>query len=237
MRGAAAHIVGVAALAVIDGVTRGVQRVFDEALQQGNLRVLLAHERVTELMRDGERAAGADGIDEERVRAVEAVDEAGAVGELRPARGLHRAADLEREFVEFLLAFVPLDAAFVQQAEQIAVGGDVVEAVVMHAGVRDVAGHQFDGLAASDVEEARVARGVELKDGRAELKALRPLRPAARRVAALHGEDGRAVGGLPGFLDAGNFLRRQLEHPLDGGDEFLRGQLVVDLDGHGLSIA
>ena len=62
---------------------------------------------------------------------------------------------------------------------QIAVGADVVEAVIMHTDMRDVTRHALDCLAATDGEEFFAARGVELKDGRAELKPLRPLRPTA----------------------------------------------------------
>ena len=54
---------------------------------------------MSEQMRKGERAQRADGVDEERVRAVERVDVA-AVGNRGPAARLHRAAHFQRELVE-----------------------------------------------------------------------------------------------------------------------------------------
>src|SRR5207247_5861438 len=53
VRGSAGHVVGVAAFAIINVVTRGVRRVLDETLKKRNLPVLLPHEHVAELMRHG----------------------------------------------------------------------------------------------------------------------------------------------------------------------------------------
>ena len=111
------------------------------------------------------------------------------------------------------------DRARGHQAQEIAVGADVVEAVVMHAGMGDVRGHEVDGVAPADVEERLVPRDLELIDRRAELEALRPFRPAARGVFALDGEDGRALGGVPAFLQAMDFFARKREEPLDGREE------------------
>src|SRR5688500_12767467 len=80
------------------------------------------------------------------------------------------------------------EPAFVHEAEKAAVGADVVEAVVVDAGMGDVRRHQLDGAAAARVERGGVAGGVELQNGGAELETLRPLRPAARGVAAVDGE-------------------------------------------------
>ena len=84
--------------------------------------------------------ARADGVDEERVRAIEGVDEATLLV-LGPARGLDRTGDLDGEFVEVALPLVVGQAALEHQAAQVAVGREVVEAVVVDADVRDVRGH------------------------------------------------------------------------------------------------
>ena len=74
------------------------------------------------------------------------------------------------------------DAPFGHQAKQVAVGADIVEAVVVNAGVGEVRRHERDGSIAADFEELALAGGVELENGRAELEALRPLGPAAAGV-------------------------------------------------------
>ena len=94
-------------------------------------------------------------------------------------------AHLERELVEVPLPRLVGDAALVHQPPQVAVGADVVEAVVVDADVRQVRGHHGDGPLAAEPQEALVAGRVELQQGRAELEALRPLGPALGRVAAL----------------------------------------------------
>src|SRR2546422_5436029 len=50
VRGAAVNIVGIALLAIENGVAGGCFRVVDEPLQQGNPLIPLAHEDMTELM-------------------------------------------------------------------------------------------------------------------------------------------------------------------------------------------
>jgi hypothetical protein len=80
MGGASADVVGVAALAVIDGVAGGGFGVLEEAREEANRAVHFAHELVAEPVADGERAEGADGVGEEGVGAVEGVDVAGAGG-------------------------------------------------------------------------------------------------------------------------------------------------------------
>ena len=67
-------VVAVAALAVIDGVFRRGLDVLQAAVEKGVRGVIFAHEAVAELVRDHQDADRADGIDEERVRAVEGVD-------------------------------------------------------------------------------------------------------------------------------------------------------------------
>ena len=137
---------------------------------------------------DGERAARADGVHEQRLRAVERVDVAGAVLDALPAGGLHGAADLERQLRDVAPGL--LDAALAHEPQQGAVGADVVEAVVVHADVADVRGHEPLGLPPAEVQEAPLAGGVELQQGRADLEALGPLRPAPGRVPPVDGEHG-----------------------------------------------
>ena len=101
----------------------------------------IAPEDVAEVVADGEGAQGSNGIDEEGVGAVEGVDVAAAVGGAGPAGGLDGAGDLEGEFVEVLLAVVVRDFSFAHQAQQVAIGGHIVETVIVHAHVREVRGH------------------------------------------------------------------------------------------------
>ena len=78
VRDAAAHIVAVAALAVVHAELRGGARVLQQAIEQVDLLVLFAAQAMAERMRQGERAQRPDGVDKQRVRAVERIDEAAA---------------------------------------------------------------------------------------------------------------------------------------------------------------
>ena len=113
-------------------------------------------------VRAGARAASdaqrAHGVGEERVRAVERVDEAAAVGGARPAPGLHRPARLERQLAEVPLAALGLVAPLEREAPQRAPGAHVVEAVVVHPHVGHVGGHARVGALAAELEEARARR-------------------------------------------------------------------------------
>jgi hypothetical protein len=95
-----------------------------------------------------------------------------------------------------------------------------------------VRGHDFDGLASTDLEKTFLAGRVELQNRRAELKALRPFGPASGRVFSFDREDRSALFWFSDFLDAEDFLPRQLEQPLGRGQELLRGQSLVDFDRH-----
>lgn len=205
--GASAEVVGVAAFAVIDAVVGGGGGVFDEAVEQGDAAIVFGGEDMTEAMGDGEGAEGADGVDEEGMGTIEGVDVAAAAVDGGPAGGLDGAAGLECELVEVFFPGVGGDAAFGEEAEEIAVGGDVVEAMVMDAGVGDVGGHELKGVGAADREELFVAGGIELEDGGAELEALGPFSPAAARVEAIDGEDGRAFLWGPGGFELEDLLR------------------------------
>src|SRR5258706_6921869 len=111
------------------------------------------------------------------MRAVERVDEA-AVRQRRPPARLHGAADLQRELVEAPLPLADLDARLAGEAPEVAVRAHVVEAVIVHADVREMRRHPLDGARATQLEKARVAGRIELQQRGAELEALRPLGPS-----------------------------------------------------------
>ena len=107
--------------------------------------------------------------------------------------------------------------------------------MVVHADVGDMRGHALDRVAPSNFQKPLLAGRVELQQGRAELEALRPFRPAARGVFAYHGENRRAGFRFPRLFKPQDFLRRKLEQSPDFGNELLRCELVVDLYSHILS--
>ena len=65
--------------------------------------------------------------------------------------------------------------------------------MVVHAGVGDVRGHAVDRVAGAAPDEGGVAGGIELHQVGSVQETLGPLGPAARRVFAGDGEDGRAL--------------------------------------------
>ena len=77
--------------------------------------------------------------------AVEGMYEATAIGGDRPAHRLHGTAHPERVLVEGQFPIVVVDAALEHQPAQIAVGGDVVESVVVDTFMREVGGHSLSG--------------------------------------------------------------------------------------------
>ena len=220
----------VAAPALADGEAGGGAGVEAEPLEERHRAVPLLEERVAQPVREGERPQRAHRVGEERVRAVEGVDEPAAVGGAGPAPGLHRPARLERQLAQ--LALLPLGGVAPLEGEpaQGAPGAHVVEAVVVHPHVGHVGRHPRVGALAAQLEEALVAGGVELQEGGAELEALRPVRPAAGRVAAAQGEDRRAVRGVPGLLEGQDLLRGERPHPRDRRDEVGGAQRLVDAD-------
>jgi hypothetical protein len=147
----------------------------------------------------------------------ERVDEAAAGPERRPAPRLDRAAHLQGELVEPDLPLRRLEALLAREAPQVAVGADVVEAVVVHAHVGEVRRHPRQRPIAADVEELFGAGRVVLQQRRAELEPLGPLGPAARAIAPVDGEDRRAVVRLPRIFDRKNLARRDVEEALDAG--------------------
>ncbi len=99
----AADVPGVAALPVVHRVPGRGPGVLHEAGEQRHARVVLLEQHVAETVGDGERPEAADGVREQRVRAVEGVDEPAAVHGAGPAPGLDRARHLQRQLVEAAL--------------------------------------------------------------------------------------------------------------------------------------
>ncbi len=197
-------------------------------LQERDGPVPLLEQSVAERVRERERAQRAHRVREERVGAVERVDEAPAVGAARPAPRLHGPARLERQLAQLAFATVGLVAALENQPSQRAPGADVVEAVVVDAHVRQVRGHVREGALAAQLEERALVRRVELQQGRAELEALRPVGPATRRVAAAQREDRRAVGRVPGLLEREDLPGGERPHAVDRRTQVRGAQRLVD---------
>ena len=185
---------------------------------------------MAKLMRKRQRSAGANRIDKQRLRAVERIDVAGAVGRFRPARRLHRAADFKRQLKIASLPGVVRHAPFVHQPPQVAVGADVVEAVIVDADVRKMRRHHRERALAAELQKSLVARRVELQQCGAILKALRPLGPALRRVAAFHREHRRCRTGRATFLDRLDALGRPRPKPLQLRQKIGRRQFSVEFD-------
>ena len=91
------------------------------------------------------------------------------------------------------LPIVGGEPAFAEESSQIAVGADIVEAVIVDPDVGDVGGHSAEGGVAADLEHGFISGGIVLEDGRAVDESFGPLGPTAGGVFALDGEDGGAV--------------------------------------------
>ena len=89
----AAHIVRVPSFAVIHQVLCGDRSVIDKPLEQRDALVIFRHQHVTQAMRHGERAEGADGIGKQRMRAIKRIDEPAAIRHACPASRLNSSRD------------------------------------------------------------------------------------------------------------------------------------------------
>jgi hypothetical protein len=147
------------------------------------------------------------------------------------ARGLDGAGDLERELGEGEFVAVQRDLALQHQPAEVAVGGDIVEPVIVDADMGDMGGHVPHGLLAAELQHGLVARRVELQEGHAELEALGPFRPTARGVPALDRENRRAVGGIPGGVQGADLPAGQGEDAGGFLPQALRRQADVDFHG------
>src|SRR5271165_532956 len=184
-----------------------------------------------------ERTHGADGIDEERMGAVEGEYISAAIRRAGPSCRLDRAGTFQGKFVETPLPPIFRYSAFVHEAQQVAVSADVVEAVIVHADVADVTRHERDGGLAGELKEFGFARGVVSERGGAELKALGPLGPAAAGIPSADGEYGRAGGGSGGTGDGSDLRLRGVEEFLHRRSERSDGEVVGDghLSAYGLT--
>lgn len=189
----AGNVVGVATFAVVDIVTGGGFGVLEGAMEEIDFGIVFSHEPMTENVGKAEGAKGTDGVREKRLRAVERADVAELGGELGPAGGLDSATGFEGEIVEVGFPIVEGEATFAEESAQIAVGADIVEAVIVDPDVGDVDGHAAEGGVATDLEHGFIPGGIVLEDGRAVDKTFRPLGPTAGGVFALDGEDGGTV--------------------------------------------
>ena len=137
--------------------------MLDQAAEQADACVLLLHQRVTERVREGQDPERADGVYEERVRAVERVDEA-AVRQAGPPPRLNRSADLQGQLVDPHLPIRGVDPFLPRESPERPVGAHRVEAVIVHAHVRQVGRHVRQRARASDLQEAAVAGRIELQE-------------------------------------------------------------------------
>jgi hypothetical protein len=138
-----------------------------------------------------------DRVRKERVRPVEGVDVAEAVEGIRPARRLNGPGHLQRQSIELRLPPVLLDAPLSHHPEKVAVGADVIEAVVVYADVGEVVCHVVHRRTPSVGEHLILAGRLVQVEGVSELKALGPLGPPPGRVAPLFGVHGRTPFGGP----------------------------------------
>jgi len=103
------------------------------------------------------------------------------------------------------------DLSLARQAPEVAVGGYVVETMVMDPNVRDMRGHQLNGLVAADLQESLLPGGVILQQRRAELETLGPFSPAPAGVPAFGRENGRPLARRPALFEIEDFAGGDLE--------------------------
>jgi hypothetical protein len=121
------------------------------------------------------------------------------------------------------------NALFEHETAEVAIGGDVVEAVVMHAGVGEMLRHVGDDVPLSHSEQILISRELEAEQGIAVLKTLGPLGPTARGIAAGDGDDGGTIAGFPSPVEAQGFIRGQLQRTLDSWGQILCLQGLIGL--------
>src|SRR5690349_16008877 len=100
---------------------------------------------------------------------VERVNESPSIGCPRPTRCLHGSGSFQRQFVEVLLALVEKNPPLAHQPPEISVSGNIIEAMIMDADVRNMGRHEFNRLRPANIQEPLFARGVELEQRGAEL--------------------------------------------------------------------
>ncbi len=169
---------------------------------------------MAESVAERESTHGTDGVYEERMRAVERINIA-AAGNRRPARRLNCSRTFKRKFVEVPFPFVLFELAFVHQPKKIAIGADVVEAMVMYAYVRHMRSHERDRMLPARFQESFVAGRIKLQNLGSKLESLCPLSPTAACVAAIHCKDRGAFGRLPGLVERIDLLSGDFEESFE----------------------
>ena len=165
--------------------------VLQRPFQHTYFGISLTLKYVAQLMADNQSPTRTDGIHKQRMRPVERVNKAPRF-DARPAARLHGSRYFQGQFIEVFLPFVKGDFTFIHQTQEIAVGADVVETVVVYADVADVGGHFSEGLLFGPFQNGLVACGFKLQNGRAKLKTLGPFCPASGGVLPGNGKNGRA---------------------------------------------
>ncbi|SPE59382.1 hypothetical protein SBV1_3160016 [Verrucomicrobia bacterium] len=116
------------------------------------------------------------------------------------------------------------------QPQQVAIGADIVEPVVMHAKVAEVRGHPFHRGGSPTLEKGAVAGGIELQEARTVLEALGPFGPSARRVFPSHRKDRRTASRGPAGFQAIDFAGRKSKNLLHFRLKSFRGQLGINFE-------
>src|SRR5688572_7516565 len=150
-----------------------------------------------------------------------------AVWQTRPARRLDGPAHLQCELVEPRLPLRRVESSFTRQSPQAAVRTDVVEPVIVDAGVRQVRRHSIQRAVSSELQKLLLAGRIELQHRRSELEALRPFGPATRLPASVDREDGCPVLGAPRAFEAADFPGGNLEEAIDPGQQIGWRELSV----------
>ena len=138
-------------------------------------------------MRNHQAPAASDRIHKQGVRPVKAIHIT-PVRKIGPAVGLHRSGNLQGHYVKLAFKFVFRNSAFIHQAQQVSVGGNIVKAVVVHADMADVGRHLLHRLLSAQFKKSLITRGIKLKNSRSDLKTLRPVGPTLGNIFTLPGE-------------------------------------------------
>src|SRR5690349_1207998 len=99
-------------------------------------------------------------------------------------------------------------AAFVDKPQQVSVGADVIEAMIVNADVREMGSHHAERSLTAKFEKTVIAGRIKLQERRAVLKSLRPLGPAFGCVASINREHGRRRTGWAALFNPLDALRR-----------------------------
>ena len=160
-----------------------------QPLQKGDPAIPLPHQRVPKLMRHRERAQGSHRVHKQRMRPVEGINVAIPLLSITPPGRLDSPGDLQRQLQKIVLLLVWRDPPLPHQPPQVAIGGDVVEPMVMHSHVGNVRGHHPAGAPPADLQKLRIPGRVILEQGRSILEPLRPFGPSPGCVFTLDSEN------------------------------------------------